>query len=65
MEIMIVFISFYKYNNNLLYLIFYGYFYSIFHVCHKHWEIREMRYFGLHAIPMLIIVQRQSLPYAI
>ena len=35
MEIMIVFISFYKLNDNLLYLIFYGYFYSIFHVCHK------------------------------
>ncbi len=33
MEIMIVFISFYKVNDNLLYLIFYGYFYSIFHVC--------------------------------
>ena len=35
MEIMIVFISFYKVNDNLLYLIFYGYFYKIFHLCHK------------------------------
>ena len=41
MEIMIVFISFYKYKNNLLYLIFYGYCYGIFHICHKNWKIRE------------------------
>ena len=52
---MIVFISFYNHNNDLLYLIFYGYFYSIFHACHKHWEIRENDNFGLPAIPMLII----------
>ena len=56
MEIMIVFISFYKYNNNLLYLIFYGYYYSIFHIRHKNWKIRENdteRYFilDLNAIP--------------
>ena len=58
MEIMIVFISFYKYKNNLLYLIFYGYCYDIFHICHKNWKIRENdkeRYFilDLNAIPML------------
>ena len=41
MEIMIVFISFYNYKNNLLYLIFYGYCYGIFHICHKNWKIRE------------------------
>ena len=55
---MIVFISFYKYKNNLLYLIFYGYCYGIFHICHKNWKIRENdtdRYFilDLNAIPML------------
>ena len=43
MEIMIVFISFYKYKNNLLYLIFYGYCYGIFHICHKNWKIREKK----------------------
>ena len=58
MEIMIVFISFYKYKYNLLYLIFYGYCYDIFHICHKNWKIRENdteRYFilDLNAIPML------------
>ena len=58
MEIMIVFISFYTVNDNLLYLIFYGYFYSIFHIRHKNWKIRENdteRYFilDLNAIPML------------
>ena len=58
MEIMIVFISFYNYKNNLLYLIFYGYCYGIFHICHKNWKIRENdteRYFilDLNAIPML------------
>ena len=55
---MIVFISFYNYRNNLLYLIFYGYCYGIFHICHKNWKIRENdteRYFilDLNAIPML------------
>ena len=55
---MIVFISFYNYKNNLLYLIFYGYCYGIFHRCHKNWKIRENdteRYFilDLNAIPML------------
>ena len=58
MEIMIVFISFYNYKNNLLYLILYGYCYGIFHICHKNWKIRENdteRYFilDLNAIPML------------
>ena len=58
MEIMIVFISIYNVNDNLLYLIFHGYCYDIFHICHKNWKIRENdteRYFilDLNAIPML------------
>ena len=56
MEIMIVFISIYNVNDNLLYLIFHGYCYDIFHICHKNWKIRENdteRYFilDLNAIP--------------
>ena len=53
MEIMIVFISFYNYKNILLYLIFYGYCYDIFHICHKNWKIRENDTLDLYAIPML------------
>ena len=58
MEIMIVFISFYNYKNNLLYLIFYGYCYGIFHICHKNWNIWQDDTFScdildINAIPML------------
>ena len=45
---MIVFISFYKVNDNLLYLIFYGYFYSIFHLCHSK--------LGLQTVPTHVLV---------
>ena len=57
MEIMIVFISFYNLNDNLLYLIFYGYFYSIFHLCHKIGTFGDDTFscdiLDIHAIPML------------
>ena len=66
---MIVFISFYEYNNNLLYLILYGYFHSIFHIRHKNWEIREYDTFScdildLHAIHMLKYRTRKKFDWA-
>ena len=69
MEIMIVFISFYNYKNNLLYLIFYGYCYGIFHICHKNWKIREYDTFScdildLHAIHMLKYRTRKKIDWA-
>ena len=66
---MIVFISIYNVNDNLLYLIFHGYCYDIFHICHKNWKIRENdteRYFilDLNAIPMLKYRTRKKIDWA-
>ena len=59
---------FYNLNNNLLYLIFYGYFYSIFHIHHKNWKIREYDTFScdildLNAIHMLKYRTRKKIDW--